>query len=84
MRVIEYLLKAIRDAAMFNPEVQVAPACILWPFMSVPDVKWEKDRGKDVESAPWYHLFKGKRINDYHLNLTEKRAIQGTKEINHA
>ncbi len=31
MRVIEHLLKAVRDAAVFNPEVQVAPACILWP-----------------------------------------------------
>lgn len=25
------LIKAIREAAVFNPEVQVAPACILWP-----------------------------------------------------
>ena len=31
MRVIEHLLKAVRDAAVHNPEVQVAPACILWP-----------------------------------------------------
>ena len=31
MKVIDYLVKAIRDAAVFNPEVQVAPACILWP-----------------------------------------------------
>jgi len=58
------------------------------PFMSVPDVKkkgagvlrekpkihWKKDRGKDVKSAPWYHLFKGDRINDHHLSLDEKRA----------
>ena len=31
MRVLHHLLKAVRDAAVFNPEVQVAPACILWP-----------------------------------------------------
>jgi hypothetical protein len=31
MRVIEHLLKAVCDAAIFNPDVQVAPACILWP-----------------------------------------------------
>ena len=31
MRVIERFLKALRDASVFNPEVQVAPACILWP-----------------------------------------------------
>jgi len=38
MRVINHLLKAIRDAAVFNPEVQVAPACILWPDR---DRQWE-------------------------------------------
>ncbi|MDD2942056.1 MAG: hypothetical protein PHC51_03725 [bacterium] len=30
MRVLDHLLKLIRDAAVFNPEAQVAPACILW------------------------------------------------------
>lgn len=64
------------------------------PFLSVPDVKkkgagilrdkpnikWTKDRGKDVESAPWYHLGlqydgkEGDRINDHHLSLDEKKA----------
>lgn len=60
------------------------------PFMTVPDVgkkgagilrdkpniKWNKDRGKDVTSAPWYHLFKGDRINDHHLALAEKSTAQ--------
>jgi len=27
-----------------------------------PNIKWEKDRGKDVESAPWFPVFKGERI----------------------
>jgi len=31
MRVFEHTLKAVRDAAVFNPEVQVAPACVFWP-----------------------------------------------------
>ena len=31
MRIEDHFLKAIRSAAVFNPEVQVAPACILWP-----------------------------------------------------
>lgn len=31
MRVLDHLLKAVRDAAVFNQEVQVPPACILWP-----------------------------------------------------
>ena len=35
---MEHLLKAVRDAAVFNPEVQVAPACILWPDR---DRQWE-------------------------------------------
>jgi len=30
MRVMEYLLKAVRDAAAFCPEIQAALACILW------------------------------------------------------
>ena len=38
MRVLDHLLKTIRDAAVFNPEVQVAPACILWPDR---DRQWE-------------------------------------------
>ncbi len=38
MRVLDHLLKAVRDAAVFNPEVQVAPACVLWPDR---DRQWE-------------------------------------------
>ena len=38
MRIIEHLLKTVRDTAVFNPEVQVAPACILWPDH---DRQWE-------------------------------------------
>ena len=38
MRVIERLIQAVREAAIFNPDVQVAPACILWPDR---DRQWE-------------------------------------------
>lgn len=38
MSVLDHLLKAIRDTAIFNPEIQVAPACILWPDR---DRQWE-------------------------------------------
>ncbi len=38
MKVIEELGKAVRSAAVFNPEVQVAPAVILWPDR---DRQWE-------------------------------------------
>ena len=40
------------------------------------NIKWNKDRGKDVESAPWYSVFKGDRINDHHTTLAEKRAAR--------
>lgn len=38
MRLLVHLLKAVRDAAVFNPEIQIAPACILWPDR---DRQWE-------------------------------------------
>jgi len=41
-----------------------------------PNIKWSKDRGKDVESAPWFHTFGGERINDHHLTLADKRAAR--------
>ncbi|WP_290525968.1 N-6 DNA methylase [Alcanivorax sp.] len=47
-----------------------------------PNIHWKKDRGKDVESAPWYELGMeygegvGARINDHHLTLEEKRKAR--------
>ncbi|MDR1036252.1 MAG: SAM-dependent DNA methyltransferase, partial [Deltaproteobacteria bacterium] len=41
-----------------------------------PNVKWGKDRGNDPESAPWYRLDKGDRINDRHLRLAEKEKAR--------
>ena len=41
-----------------------------------PNIKWNKDRGKDVASAPWFPVFKGDRINDHHLSLEEKHAAR--------
>ncbi len=72
----------------WKPDLNDGVRLNIRPFLNVPDVakkgagvlrdkpniNWNKDRGKDVESAPWYHLFKGDRINDYHLSLAEKRA----------
>ena len=79
----------------WNPDLNDGVRLNIRPFLSVPDVgkkgagglrdkpniNWNKDGGKDVESAPWYHIFKGDRINDYHLSLAEKRA---SREHNHA
>ena len=42
-----------------------------------PKLQWEKDRGKDVASAPWYGVFGGERINDHHLTLAEKMRARG-------
>jgi len=41
-----------------------------------PNIKWTKDRGKDVESAPWFHAFGGERINDHRLTLEEKKTAR--------
>lgn len=47
-----------------------------------PNIHWKKDRGTDVESAPWYHLGleyggkEGDRINEHHLTLAEKKAAR--------
>ncbi len=44
-----------------------------------PKINWNKDRGSDPSSAPWFHLgpnygeAKGARINGHHLTLAEKR-----------
>ena len=78
----------------WNPDINDGVRLNIRPFMTVEDVKkkdagvlrdkpkinWSKDRGKDVESAPWYHLFKGDRINDHHLSLAEKRAAREAAE----
>ncbi|MFL1809270.1 Eco57I restriction-modification methylase domain-containing protein [Plesiomonas shigelloides] len=47
-----------------------------------PNIKWAKDRGTDVDSAPWYHLGleygekEGARINDHHISLADKQAAR--------
>ena len=38
MKLIKHLVKAIRNSSVFNSDVQVAPACILWPDH---DRQWE-------------------------------------------
>lgn len=38
MRIYQHLLNAVRGASVYNPDVQVAPACILWPDR---DRQWE-------------------------------------------
>ncbi|KAF1075923.1 BREX-1 system phosphatase PglZ type B [Halodesulfovibrio sp. MK-HDV] len=38
MKVVDQLIKNLRNTATFNPDAQVAPACILWPD---PSRQWE-------------------------------------------
>jgi hypothetical protein len=68
----------------WNPDLNDGVRLNIRPFMTAEvlrhnkkpklNVTWDKDRGKDVGSAPWFHKFKGDRINDHHLTLAEKRA----------
>jgi hypothetical protein len=80
----------------WNPDLNDGVRLNIRPFMSVPDIgkkdagvlrdkpniKWTKDRGQDVETAPWYNLGpvyegkKGDRINDHHLSLEEKASAR--------
>ncbi|OQX14376.1 MAG: restriction endonuclease subunit M [Thiothrix lacustris] len=74
----------------WEPDLNDGVRLNIRPFLSVPDVgkkgagvlrdkpniNWGKDRGKDVESAPWYPVFAGERINDHHLTVDEKRKAR--------
>ena len=80
----------------WNPDLNDGVRLNIRPFMTVPavrkkgagvlrdkpNIKWTKDRGKDVPSAPWYHLGpeyggnEGDRINDHHLSRAEKQAAR--------
>ena len=64
----------------WNPDLNDGVRLNIRPFITAgvlrwkPNIKWDKDRGKDVESAPWFEVFKGNRINDHHLTLEEKQV----------
>jgi hypothetical protein len=70
----------------WNPDLNDGVRVNIRPFMTAEvlrhnkkpklNITWDKDRGKDVESAPWFKVFKGERINDHHLTLAEKRAAR--------
>jgi hypothetical protein len=66
----------------WNPDLNDGIRLNIRPFMTAEvlrvnkkpklNITWDKDRGKDVESAPWFKVFNGERINDHHLTLAEK------------
>ncbi|MES3041181.1 MAG: DNA methyltransferase [Pseudomonadota bacterium] len=65
----------------WNPDLNDGVRLNIRPFMTAEvlrhnkkpklNITWDKDRGKDVESAPWFPVFKGDRINDHHLTRAE-------------
>ena len=80
--------KSLKDQPIgWNPDLNDGVRLNIRPFLSgldlkkkgagilrdKPNIKWDKDRGKDVKSAPWYHKFNGDRINDHHTTLEEKK-----------
>lgn len=80
----------------WNPDINDGVRVNIRPFLYVPDVgkkgagvlrdkpniNWKKDRGTDVDTAPWYDLGleyggkRGDRINDHHLTIAEKNMSQ--------
>ena len=70
----------------WNPDLNDGVRLNIRPFMIAEvlrhnkkpklNITWDKDRGKDVESAPWFKVFGGDRINDHHLTLSEKLAAR--------
>jgi hypothetical protein len=75
------------QAIGWNPDLNDGVRMNIRPFMTAEvlrhnkkpklNITWDKDRGKDVESAPWFKVFGGERINDHHLKLAEKLAAKG-------
>jgi len=83
--------KPLKDQSVgWNPDLNDGVRLNIRPFTTAGvlrhnkkpklNIHWNKDRGKDVESAPWYKLGldyggkEGDRINDHHLSLAEKIA----------
>jgi len=74
----------------WNPDLNDGVRLNIRPFMTAEvlrhnkkpklNITWDKDRGKDVESAPWFKVFGGDRINDHHLTLAEKLAAKELKD----
>ncbi len=74
------------QAIGWNPDLNDGVRMNIRPFMTAEvlrhnkkpklNITWDKDRGKDVASAPWFKVFGGERINDHHLSLAEKLAAR--------
>jgi hypothetical protein len=71
-----------RQPLGWDPDLDDGVRLNIRPFIEAkvlahpPNVKYTVDRGKDVSSAPWSHVFNGERRNDYHTTLAQKRAAR--------
>jgi hypothetical protein len=69
----------------WHPDLNDGVRLNIHPFMTAgvlrknPNINWNKDRGKDPASAPWFPVFKGERINDYHLTIAAKQAARAQR-----
>lgn len=78
------------QAVGWHPDLNDGVRMNIRPFMTAEvlrhnrkpklNITWDKDRGKDVSSAPWFKVFEGDRINDHHLTLAEKIAAKQYEE----
>lgn len=78
-----------KQAIGWNPDLNDGVRMNIRPFVitevlrhykkPILNINWDKDRGKDVPSAPWYHVDRGDRINDRHLSLKDKKEAKNVK-----
>ena len=74
----------------WNPDLNDGVRLNIRPFMAAEvlrhnkppklNITWDKDRGKDVESAPWFGVFGGERMNDHHVTRAQKVAARDTTQ----
>lgn len=69
----------LNDGIRMNIRPFVIAEVLRYNKKPILNMNWDKDRGKDVPSAPWFHLDKGDRINDRHLSLKDKQEAQNAK-----
>jgi hypothetical protein len=79
-----------RQPLGWNPDLDDGVRLNIRPFITAGilrdqprGINWNKDRGSEVASAPWFNLgldYGGKpgdRLNDHHTTLAQKRAARG-------
>jgi hypothetical protein len=94
--------KSLAEQAIgWNPDLNDGVRLNIRPFLNVgdvgkkgagilcgkPNIHWKKDRGTDVDTAPWFDLGPkefnekpGSRINDHYLSLADKKQAREEKK----